>query len=89
MIGSYCELSVIVIDLGRESVVCLDNHTQWLDRLYVLNFVLCLLPFLDWEFSLLFFFFLCLLPFLDWEFSFSLCFLARARIDILTLGQGL
>ena len=42
MIGSYCELSVIVIDLGRESVVCLDNHTQWLRRLYVLNFVLLL-----------------------------------------------
>ena len=36
-----------------------------------------------------FIFFLCLLPFLDWEFSFSLCFLPRARIDILTLGQGL
>ena len=42
VIGPYCELSVVVIRLGCESVVCLDNHTQWLRRLYVLNFVLLL-----------------------------------------------
>ena len=44
MIGPYCELSVIVTHLGCESVVCLDNHIQWLHRLYVLIlFYYCLL----------------------------------------------
>ena len=42
VIGPNGELSVIVMRLGCESVVCLDNHTQWLRRLYVLNFVLLL-----------------------------------------------
>ena len=46
----------------------------------------CFLPILDREFSFLF----CFLPLFDWEFSFFFfCFLPRARIDILTLGQGL
>ena len=36
MIGPNSELSVIVTHLGCESVVCLDNHAQWLQRLYVL-----------------------------------------------------
>ena len=64
------------------------------------SFFFCFLPLFHWEFSFyfvsspflglgIFSFFLCLLPFWDWEFSFSLCFLPRARIDILTLGQGL
>jgi len=35
--------------------------------------------FIDWEFS----------PFLFFSFSFFFCFLPRARMDILTLGQGL
>ena len=44
MIGPYCELSVIVMRLGCENVVCLDNHMQWLCRLYVLIlFYYCLL----------------------------------------------
>ena len=44
VIGPYCEISVIVTHLGCESVVCLDNHMQWLDRLYVLVlFCYCLL----------------------------------------------
>ena len=34
MIGPNGELSVIVTCLGRESVVWLDNHTQWLHRLF-------------------------------------------------------
>ena len=38
VIGSNGELSVIVTCLGCKSVVCLDNHTQWLRRLYVLIF---------------------------------------------------
>lgn len=42
MIGPYCELSVIITCLGCESVICLDNYTQWLCRLYVLNFILLL-----------------------------------------------
>ena len=33
---------MIVTHLGCESVVSLDNHTQWLRRLYVLIFVLLL-----------------------------------------------
>ena len=42
--GHYCKLSVIVTRLGWESVVCLDNHTHWLCRLYVLIlFYYCLL----------------------------------------------
>jgi len=36
VIGPNGELSVIVTRLGCESVVCLDSHTQWLHRLYVL-----------------------------------------------------
>ena len=44
MVEPYYELSVIVTRLGCESVVCLDNHTQWLRRLYVLIlFYYCLL----------------------------------------------
>ena len=45
------------------------------------------LPILDREFS-----FYCFLPIFDWElslFSFFYSFLPRARMDILTLGQGL
>ena len=37
MVEPYYELSVIVTRLGCESVVCLDNHIQWLRRLYVLS----------------------------------------------------
>ena len=37
MVEPYYELSVIVTRLGCESVICLDNHTQWLRRLYVLS----------------------------------------------------
>ena len=36
MIRPNGELSVIVTRLGCESVVCLEKHTQWLCRLYVL-----------------------------------------------------
>ena len=44
VIGPYCEISVIVTCLGCESVVCLDNHTQWLHRLCILIlFYYCLL----------------------------------------------
>ena len=43
VIGSNGELSVIVTCLGCKSVVCLDNHTQWLRRLYVLIFFLLFL----------------------------------------------
>ena len=39
VIGSNGELSVIVTRLGCKSVVCLDNHTQCLRRLYVLFFI--------------------------------------------------
>ena len=42
VIGPNGELSVIVTHLGCESVVSLDNHTQWLRRFYVLIFVLLL-----------------------------------------------
>ena len=43
VIGPNGELSVIVTRSGCESVVCLDNHTQWLHRLYIcFNFVLLL-----------------------------------------------
>jgi len=44
VIGPCSEISVIVMRLGCESVVCLDNHMQWLCRLYVLIlFYYCLL----------------------------------------------
>ena len=44
MSGLYCEISVIIKCLGCKSVVCLDNHTQWLRRLHVLVlFRYCLL----------------------------------------------
>ena len=52
VIGPYCKLSVIVTRLGWESVVCLDNHTHWLCRLYVLIlFYYCLLfvAFEEWR----------------------------------------
>ena len=51
VIGLYCELSVIVMRLGCNSVVCLDNHMQWLHKLYVLFlFYYCLLfvAFEEW-----------------------------------------
>ena len=51
VIGLYCELSVIVMRLGCNSVVCLDNHMQWLHKLYVLFlFYYCLLfvSFEEW-----------------------------------------
>ena len=35
VIGPYCEISVIVMCLGRGSVVCLNNHVQRLHRLDV------------------------------------------------------
>jgi len=71
----------------------------WSKGLYAYFFYF--LPILDREFSFFFFllsptlwlwifFLFCFLPFFDWEFSFFFfCFLPRARIDILTLGQGL
>ena len=44
MIGPCSEISVIVTHLGCESVVYLDNHMQWLCRLYVfVLFCYCLL----------------------------------------------
>ena len=52
------------------------------ELLYFFFNFFCFLPILDREFS-----FFCFLPIFYWEFS--LCFLPRARIDILTLGQGL
>ena len=52
VIGSYGELSVIVTRLGCESVVCLDNDTQWLRRLYVL---------------ILFYYFLLFVAFEEWR----------------------
>ena len=36
VIWPYFKISMIVTHLGCESVVCLDNHAQWLQRLYVL-----------------------------------------------------
>jgi len=37
-------ISTIVTCLGRESVVCVDNYTRWLHRLYVLVlFCYCML----------------------------------------------
>ena len=36
VIGLYCEISVIVMCLGLESVICLDNHTCRLCPLYAL-----------------------------------------------------
>jgi len=61
-------------------------------------YIFCFLPIFDREFFFLFFalfqswlgiFFLCFLPIFDRELSFFFCFLLRARMDILTLGQGL
>ena len=44
VIGPCSKISVIVARLGCESVVCLDNHMQWLRRLYALIlFYYCLL----------------------------------------------
>ena len=48
VIGPYCEISVIVMCLGRGSVVCLNNHVQWLHRLDVSVVI--------WVILLLFFF---------------------------------
>ena len=36
VVRPYCETSVIVMHLGCESVVCIDNHTQWFHRLYII-----------------------------------------------------
>ena len=36
IIGPFGELSVIVLCLECGNIVCLDNHTQWLRKLYVL-----------------------------------------------------
>ena len=47
--GLYCELSVIITHLGCDSVVCLDNHMQWLSRLYVLIFPTKNVAFYDAE----------------------------------------
>jgi len=42
VVGPYCEISGIVMCLGRKSVVCLNNHMQWLSRLYTMVlFVVC------------------------------------------------
>ena len=49
VIGPNGELSVIVTCLGCKSVVCLDNHTQWLRRLYVLIFFYFFLLFVAFE----------------------------------------
>ena len=37
VIGPNGELSVIVTWLGCESVICLDNHMQWLHRLFIIT----------------------------------------------------
>ena len=57
----------------------------------------CFLPKFDREFSFFFafsesslgIFFFCFLPTFDRELSFFFCFLLKARMGILTLGQGL
>ena len=48
-IGPCSEISVIVARLRCKSVVCLDNHTQWLHRLYVLVLFLYLVLFVAFE----------------------------------------
>ena len=49
MIGPYSEIIVIVTCLGCENVVSLDNHTQWLHRLYVLILFYYFLLFVAFE----------------------------------------
>ena len=57
------------------------SPTLWLG----IFFLFCFLPL----FWLGIFFLFCFLPLFDWELSFFFCFLPRARINILTLVQGL
>ena len=42
VIWPYCEISVIVMHLGYESVVCSDNHTLWLRILVLFVIAYCL-----------------------------------------------